>query len=146
MRSIIHVNTYGEFPRQRKSEVDFSVIFRLDLAKGSGHVCLNEHPQNVILCYYRQKSTGNLPSLLLKVRFLWGKLIRSNCERAMPFTKSTLRPDCHWYTKCCVVYASVKYTLNQLDLNWRNLWVCNDGKYYNSWARFFIKFSCQCFR
>ena len=112
----------------------------------SGDVCLNEHPQNASLCCYSQKSTGNLPSLLLKVRFMWGKLIRSNCDGSMPFPKSTLRPECHWYTKCCVVYASVKYAIIQLDLNWRYLWVCNDGKDYNSWARFFIKFSCQCLR
>jgi len=42
---------YSEFPRQRKSEMYFSVIFRLDLAKGGGHVCLNEHPKNVSLFY-----------------------------------------------------------------------------------------------
>lgn len=137
---------YGEFPRERKSEVNFFVMFRHDLGKGGGHVCLNEHPQNVSLCYCRQKSTWNVPSLLLKVRFLWGKLIRSNCDRAMPFTKSTLLPACHWYTKCCVVYASVKYTLFQFELNWRNLCVYNDGKDYNPWARFFVKFSCQCLR
>jgi hypothetical protein len=67
---IFHANTYDEFPRQRKSEVDFSVMFRHDLEKGGRHVCVNEHPKNVSLSYCRKKPTGNLPSLLLKVRFL----------------------------------------------------------------------------
>jgi len=38
LRSILHANTYGVFPRPRKSEVYFSVMFRHDLRKGGWQI------------------------------------------------------------------------------------------------------------
>lgn len=40
-------------------------------------------------------NTENSPSRRANVRFLYGELIKSNCESAIPDSKFTDKPSCH---------------------------------------------------